>query len=396
MKILQITPFFYPVVHGGVTYILNLGQNLLQRGHRVDILTVNTENAPKKEVMAGNIRVYRCSLDFRYNKGLISREFARRLFQAKDHDVYHIHAPFALGLEIAVAASKINHIPLVATHHGDGTITDTLYSMIAKSYSKFSRGISFQYVDRLIFLTRSYSESLWLSPKARKKISIVKTGVDTHRFSPQNDGSVLRAKYGFDSNDKVLLFAGALDKDHRYKGVDYLIRAMRQVSNDKGHIKLVIVGGGELVPELKKLAQELNLGRDVIFTGSVPHEQLPPYYAMCDIFVLPSISGPESCGFVVLEAMASGKPAIVSDLPGVRDNVEEGRTGLKVPPKDSQALAQTILRLAEDDSLRNEMAHNARAEVKNYSWQKCAAETEVIYNEVVRSESIYESRVYHV
>lgn len=382
MNILQITPFFYPVVHGGVTYILNLSQNLWQRGHQVDILTVNTENAPKEEVMASNIRVYRCSLNFRYIKGLISFDFARKLFQAKDYDVYHIHIPFAVGLEIALAASKVNRIPLVATHHGDGTVTDIPYSMVAKAYSKFSRSISFGYVDRLIFLTRSYPESLGLSTRIKERLKIVRPGIDLQAFSPLNDGSKLRARFGLDQNDKVLLFVGALVKYNRYKGVDYLIRAMRQVRNRNSHAKLVVVGGGELASELKNLARELNLAQDVIFTGSVPHEQLPPYYAMCNIFVLPSISGPESCGLVVIEAMASGKPAIVSDLPGVRDNIESGSTGLRVPPKNVEALADAILRLVEDNSLRNEMAHNARAEVETYSWQKCAEEIEAIYKQV--------------
>jgi len=382
MKILQITPFFYPVVHGGVTYIVNLSRNLSQRGHQVDILTVNTENSLKEELIDGNIRIYRCPLNFRYNKGLISLDFARQLFQAKDYDIYHIHIPFALGLEVALAASKSNRIPLIATHHGDGTVTDALYSIIAKLYSRFSRSISFEYVDRLIFLTQSYSESLWLSPKARKKVEIVRPGVDINIFSPSNSDAGLRAKFGFSDEDKVLLFVGSLVKYNRYKGVDYLIKAMRQVCDVSNHAKLVIVGGGELVPELKNLTQELNLEQDVIFTGPVPHEQMPPYYAACDIFVLPSISGPESCGLVVLEAMASGKPAIVSDLPGVRDNIKEWRTtGIKVSPKNVDELAHAIQRLVEDDRIRNEMAHNARAEIENYSWQKCAAEMEAIYRQ---------------
>ncbi len=385
MKILQVTPFFYPSLAGIQTYVLNLSQNLSQRGHQVDILTVNTEKAPKEEVTAENIKVYRCSPNFRYHKGLVSFEFIRELFQSKDYNLYHIHIPFALGLETAIAASRINHIPLVATHHGEGTQGDILFSMIAKSYSKLSRSISLRYVDRLIFLTRSYSDSLGLSTKTRERVRIVRTGADIHQFSPANDGSELRAKYGFNDSDRVLLFVGALGKYNRYKGVDYLLRAVHQVRNENSYVKLVIVGGGELVPELTQLAQELNLGQDVIFSGSVPHEQMPPYYAMCDVFVLPSISGPESCSMVLFEAMASGKPSIASDLPGVRDTIKGGETGLKVPPKDSGALAQAILCLVEDDNLRSEMSQNARREAEGLSWQKCAEEIEAVYREVIVS-----------
>lgn len=382
MKILQITGYFYPSLAGMETYALNLSRSLLQRGHQVDVLTVNTENVLKEEVIADKIKVYRCSPNLRYHKGLVSFEFIRRLLQAKDYDAYHIQIPFPLGLEAAIAASAINHIPLVALHQGEATKGDFLYSVIARSYSKFSRSVSLRHVNRLVFLTRSYPESLGLSTTIKERLRIVRPGVDIRRFSPQNDGSKLRAKFGFNDSDKVLLFVGALGKSNRYKGIDYLLRAMRQVRNRNSHVKLAIVGGGELVPELKRLAQEVKLEQDVLFTGSVPHEQLPPYYAMCDIFVLPSISGPESCGFVVLEANASGKPAIVSDLPGLRDNIDNERTGLRVPPKDSQALAQAILRLAEDDSLRKEMSQNARRDVERCSWEKCAQEIEAVYNEV--------------
>jgi glycosyltransferase involved in cell wall biosynthesis len=223
---------------------------------------------------------------------------------------------------------------------------------------------------------------LGLSPKIRERVKIVKAGIDTQTFSPLNDGSTLRVKLGFDDSDIVLLFVGALGKYCRYKGVDYLIKAAHLARKRNSSVKLVVVGGGELVSELKQLAQELNLEEDIIFTGAVPNEQLPSYYAMCDIFVLPSISGPESFGIVVVEAMASGKPAIVSDLPGVRDVIKNEETGLKVPPKDTQALSQAILRLIEDDDLRSRMAQNARKEVESLSWQRCAREMDAIYKEL--------------
>ena len=278
----------------------------------------------------------------------------------------------------------------MVTHQGEGATgtPDIVYLVMAKLfnlYTWFTRSITLGYANRLIFLTQSYPESLWLSRRIRERIRIVKPGIDVQTFSPLNDGLKLRAKLGFNASDKVLLFVGSLARSHRYKGVDYLIKALHLARNRNSAIKLVIVGKGELVTELKQLAHELNLGGDVVFTGLIPHEQLPPYYAMSDIFVLPSISGPESCGFVVLEAMASGKPAIISDLPGVRDNVKSNETGLKVPPKDSQSLAEAILRLTEDNSLRNRMGHNARKEIESYTWEKCAEETEAIYREVATS-----------
>jgi glycosyltransferase involved in cell wall biosynthesis len=277
---------------------------------------------------------------------------------------------------------------LVVTQHGEGTTAKPgfVYSVLAELlnlYYWFAQTVSLRFASRIIFYTQSYPESLGLGTKIKERIRIVRNGVDSQRFSPRSDGSRLRAKYGFDSTNKVLLFVGALPRSHRYKGVDYLIEAVHIARSKNTTIKLAVVGGGGLVPELNKLVAELELGQNVVFTGAMPNEHLPPYYAMCDIFVLPSVSSPESFGQVLQEAMASGKPCIASDLPGVREVVKNEKTGLLVPPKNPEALAQAILHLAEDDSLRNEMSHNARMEVASYSWQKCAQEMEAIYNEVL-------------
>jgi len=390
VKILQITPFFYPSVAGIETYVLNLSQSLSQREHQVDVLTVNTQNAPKEDMIADRIKVYRCSPTFRYRKLFVSLELARKLLKAKDYDLYHIQTPCPFTLEVAIAASRINHIPLVATYHCEGTTSTPgiVYSIMAKLYdlyTGFSRRVSLRYVGRLVCSTLSYPESLRFAPKIRERIRIVTSGVDIERFSPLKEGSKLRAKYGFDSNDRVVLFVGSLDRSHRYKGVDYLIKAVHLARKESSDVKLVIVGGGDLAPKLKKLVQELHLGQNVVFTGSIPDEELPLHYAMCDIFVLPSFSKVEAFGLVLFEAMASGKPCIASDIPGVRDVLKNGKTGLLVPPRDPEALAQAILRLAEDNKLKSEMAQNARRDVESCTWQNCAERIEAVYKEIATS-----------
>ena len=389
MKILQVTPSFYPTLGGVAAYTLNLSQMLSQRGHQVDILTINKADAMKEEKLSDKIKVYRCSPNLRYRNLFVSFELAQKLRKANDYDLCHIHIPFPFILETAAATSLTNHIPLVATDHGEGTsgMPSIIYSVMAKLYNLynwFARSVSLRYVDRIVFYSQSYAEYLRIPNKIRERVRIIRPGVDIQRFSPLNDDLKLRAQFGFSHSDKVVLFVGALDRSSRYKGVDYLLKAVHLARNENATIKLVIVGGGELVPMLKKLVAELELGQNVVFTGAMPNDHLPPYYAMCDIFVLPSIpGGPESFGLVVLEANASGKPAIASDLPGVRDAVKNEKTGLLVPPRDPEALAQAILRLIEDDDLRSQMAQNARKEVESHSWQRFAEEMEAVYSELV-------------
>ena len=384
MKILQITPFFFPSIAGIENYVYNLSDHLSNKGHNITILTVNTEKVQKEEIISKNVSVYRCSLNFRYHKGLVSIEFIKRILSANDYDMYHVHIPFPLGLEIAVVASKFHNIPLVVTHHGEYTKGNVLYSLISSTYSKICRTISLKYADWIVFLTQSYSESLKLNKKIRKKIKIIKSGVDTQRFSTTNDGATLRKKYGFTDRDKVVLFVGSLSLYNRYKGVDYLIKALSGIRSADGNIKLVIVGRGELVSELKELAKQLKLENEVIFATSVSDEELPYYYAMCDVFVLPSISGPESFGIVLLEAMASGKPVIASNLPGVKDVVKEGITGYLVEPKNVEQLGQRILKIMEDVEHGKKLGENSRKVIiEEYQWTNIVEEFEELYNSTI-------------
>ncbi len=392
MKILQITPFFYPSIAGMETYALNLSRCLSQRGHQIDVLTVNTENALEEETLYEWVRVYRYKYSLRYRQFYTSLQLATEILKAKDYDLYHIHLPFPFTLEIAISASKINRIPLIVSYQCEGTqntpgliyfVMKRLYSL----YSEFTRRVTLGYAGKIIFLTQSYAESLRFSKKVRDRIRIVRPGVDIQRFSPLNDGSKLRSEYGFSSNDRIVLFVGSLKKSHRYKNVDNLIKALAFIKTQIEDTKLVIVGSGDLIVELKDLADELHLGNDVIFTGFIPDEQLHSYYAMCDIFVLPSFSETEAFGLVLLEAMASGKTCIASNIPGVRDVIKNGQTGLLIPPGDTKVLSQAIMHLAKDDILRKEMSQNARKDVENYTWEKCAEEIESIYREITAPDN---------
>lgn len=381
MKVLQITPFFHPSLAGMETFVLNLSENLALRGHKVDILTINTENASENENLFSDVNVTRSPISFRYNKGLLSLNFIKDILNRKDYDVYHIHIPFAFGLEIALLASKINKIPLIATHHGEGTFDNRFYNSLSQSYSVFSRYGSFSFLDSLIFLTKSYCDSINVSKSAKTKTKIVRTGANINQFSPLNDGSGLRKYYEIKDNDKILLFVASLSKNNHYKGLDYLIRAMSELSNENLPLKLIVVGGGELLSYFKELSEKYGLSKSIIFSGPIPNEKIGPYYALSDFLVLPSISGPENSPMVIFEAMASGKPIIASDLPGINGIINDS-FGLKVQPKNFVELSKSIKKLAKNDNLRKQMGKQARKSAEGYSWEKCAEEMEKIYLEV--------------
>ena len=145
-----------------------------------------------------------------------------------------------------------------------------------------------------------------------------------------------------DSHRKIL-FVGALDKAHYFKGVDVLLKAMRDLE-----YKLMIVGDGDLRSYYEAKAKNLGIDDGVVFTGRVSNEELSRYYQSADVFVLPSIDKSEAYGMTLLEAMAHGLPVVASNLPGVRSLVGEDR-GLLVEPGDSSDLARVLTEILIDD-----------------------------------------------
>jgi rhamnosyl/mannosyltransferase len=149
-----------------------------------------------------------------------------------------------------------------------------------------------------------------------------------------------------------------------YKGVDVLLDAFRKVRG----CELFICGTGPLEEELKAKAADL----PVHFLGRLTDEELKSAFADCDVFVLPSVENSEAFGIVQQEAMVYGKPVINTSIPtGVPYVSIHGETGLTVPPRDVDALAQAITTLAKDVPLRRKYGVNARKRVlTEYDYQK--------------------------
>ncbi|MBV7330766.1 glycosyltransferase family 4 protein [Chloroflexi bacterium TSY] len=348
MRILQITAYYPPDIGGIQYFVQNLSRALTQRGHDVDVLTVKTDSGPEVEKTDDGVFVRRCKLDLNLYRAVVSRKFIGRLMTSSGYDAYHIHIPFHLGLETAALAARRHKTSLVATHHGQGIDGSLLYRAIAQTYNLFCHSISLRTVDRTVFLTESYRCSFWLPQTVEKRVRIVRTGAEIQSFGAEADGGSIRQKYNIPQRVPLILWVGRLHRANRYKGVDYLLRAMQQVLAYMPEARLLVVGDGELLPELKNMASELTLDSAVIFAGAINNADLPAYYAASDLLTLPSISGPENAPVVVFEAMAAGKPVIASDIPGVCEIVEHQQSGLLVPPRDVDALSQGIVQVLQD------------------------------------------------
>ena len=209
-----------------------------------------------------------------------------------------------------------------------------------------------------------------LKSSKKAEVNIVPMGVDLSQFQKANFNQELKNSAGPDN--LLLLGVGRLAKK---KGFNYLIEAMPQVVKEVPNARLVIIGFGPEKEDLEKQIERLNLASSVSLLGGKSGKELQDWFATADIFIGPSIITPdgdtEGQGVVFLESMASGTPVIASDVGGIKDVVQDGFSGLLVPEKNPQLLAEKIIELAKDKPLREQLTQNAlELAHSNYSWEQ--------------------------
>jgi glycosyltransferase involved in cell wall biosynthesis len=390
MKIAQIVCTFppYPGGIGNVAYYNSL--ELAHLSHRVVVFTPKHERDPA--MVGENIfQIKYLKPLFRYGNAAFlpqlfwqSPPFAKAT-EDKGFDIIHLHYPFFGGAEIIWLRKLIGlKAKLIITYHMD-VVGNGWLGWIFRLHNKFILPLIIKAADKVIVTSFNYAEHsdiAGLVRENREKFVEIPCGVSPNNFYPREKDKNLLAKHNLIIDDKIILFVGNLDRAHYFKGVGYLLRAFALVANntkDKG-VKLIIIGQGDLLSEYRILSEKLGIADKVIFAGYISDEDLPQYYNLADLFVLPSIDKSEAFGLVLLEAMASGKPTIASDLVGVRSVVKEGKTGLLAEVKNENDLADKINKLLANDELRRKMGEAGRQLVEEkYTWEEIGKQLDIIY-----------------
>lgn len=233
--------------------------------------------------------------------------------------------------------------------------------------------------DRVVVICQSLHDYLVESGIDPNKMTIVPNAVDIEEFTPIPRNPILMRKYKLDGYT-VIGFIGSLTV---YEGLDYLIDAFAMLVNKGLKVKLLIVGSGPILNDLKTQAASLGVEKDVIFTGRVPREKIKEYYSVADIFPFPRINAKVSQLVTPLkpyEAMAMKKTVIVSDIPALREMVIDGVTGLVCEAENKTSLADAIEKAIGNESL----AENAYSWVREErDWNKVAN----LYDELYKSMS---------
>lgn len=363
MKIAEVVAVF-PPYPGGTGYVCyHNARELANRGHDVTVFTLDFGNIRQSDTQH-EFTIVRLKTPLRLGGAGIVPQLCRML---RSFDVVHLHYPFFGGAEYVYLASLLQGKSYFLTYHqdvqGDSFLKKRLLALYERIFLK-------RIIRRATKIGMLSVEHLKSSKAAVfvdwEKVIELPNGVDTDIFSPREKNPVLVQRWGL-KNKTVILFVGHLLP---FKGLHILLDAFSQLNSED--VALLVVGVGSSEQEYKQISAEKGLCDRVIFAGyKTQEDELQAYYNTCDFLILPSLGAPESFGMVLLEAMASGKPVIVSALPGPSQLVDDGVDGLIFTVADPQDLKQKIEHLLHEPDKRSIMGAAARKKVlERYSWSR--------------------------
>jgi len=350
MKICMVG-YFPPHLGGISSYTYLLSKELVNRGDEVFVLTYPHENIGDID----GIKVFTApTLNIKGLRGFIFFISATlklmSILRKNKIDLVHAHYILPPGL-IAVICRAILGVKTAVTIHGSDIFVLSR-KKILKNVIKYVLGKS----DHVFVVSDSIKdEVLKLGvDEIQNKLKVTYNAVDVQKFRPDQESN-FKEEMNLDPLKPVVLFVGNLVWQ---KGVEYLIRAKEFLNEDA---EIVIVGDGPLFEEYKAIVEFENIEGIKFIGARIDIENIMP---SADIFVLPSLS--EGRPSVILEAIASGKPVIATNVGGIPEIVND-EIGILINPEDPIGLAEAINKLLEDKELREKMGKNAREQSIQYA-----------------------------
>jgi teichuronic acid biosynthesis glycosyltransferase TuaC len=239
------------------------------------------------------------------------------------------------------------------------------------------------YASKIICISRNIRRLAKSFGLAEEKLEYVPLGIDLDLYRP-GDRPAAREAAGL-AGKTVVLYVGQLTEG---KGVSYLLKALGSLDRRVlSKLQLIVVGDGPERRRLETLSSGLGLDRNVRFAGRLAPREVLKWYAVADIFVLPSLS--EGRPTVINEAMATGCAIVATDISGIPEQVTDGYNGFLVPPRDPAALAEKIACLAEDEEEVARMGRNSRKKLlaEDLTWERYADRVTGIYRQLADGEN---------
>jgi glycosyltransferase involved in cell wall biosynthesis len=371
LTILQTPIRFYPAIGGVENHVYYLSKELIKNGNEVKVICANEPLYTDGKI--DSIIVERLKYSFKIANTNIAFSLPLRIL-GSHFDVLHTHMPTPWSADWSVLIAKVMHKRSVITIHNDMDKSSSLSKLVAKIYVFTLFKLTLTLVDKIIIVNPNWESSFFSTKKIlmtyKKKISIVPNGVDISLFRSHDKSNMKKPS---------VLFISILDKHHKFKGIDYLLDAIRIVKYKYPDIELKIIGEGELKKYYQEKTKTLGIDNDVHFIGEIKQEDLVSYYNTASTFILPSTEI-EGFGIVLLEAMACNVPVIATNIVGTSSDIKKHNTGLVVEPKNAEELAKAIITIINTPTRAKNMGDNGRKLVEEkYDWRKIAKQVQRLY-----------------
>ena len=372
MKIALVSPYDFSHPSGVVNHITNLHRCLTRMGHEVRVIAPTSKavtNLGNDFVHIGTPRPIPASESIiRVSLSLNLGHEIKRVLDREKFDIVHLHEPFVPMLCSAVLRFS-DAVNIGTFHAAEGKPGYNFAWPVGRLMLRRRR----RKLDGRIAVSKPALQ--YASRYVPGEFRIIPNGTDLNHFSPN-----VKPIEKYCDGKLNIVFLSRLEKR---KGVDYLLPAYAEVKKAVPNSRLLIVGAGtRLRKGYEDWVRDHGLSDDVIFVGQVSYEDVPRYDRTADVFCVPA-TGRESQGIILIEAMATGRPIVATNINGYATVVRNGEEGLLVPPKDSRSLSEALVKLLTDEPLRLAMGRKGLARSREFSWDEIAVKIVSYYQEVL-------------
>ena len=358
MKVLMPVLHYSPVIGGLETWTENIAKRLSKK-EEVFVVTGRVSDQPYAETKNG-VNVFRTSLfslkNLSYSSPLyvfsaLPFIFLKSFFLIKKEKIQLLHCQGLLSAILGWCLKRLIGIPYIVT---------------VQSLEKKGFWEKLAYKNAAFCIAASGAVKEYFQSMGVESIAVIPNGIDIKRFEKLNRQEA-RNKLGLNGEFAIMTVA----RFEKRKGLEFLIRALPELNFP---FVCFLVGDGEERGNLENLSKNLGVSDKVKFLGQIENKKIPEYLSAADCFILPSLE--EGFGIVVLEAQAAGLPVIGTNVGGIKDIIEDGRTGLLVEPADPKALAEAIAKVYSGQEF-------IKPDLEKYDWDKITEKVYDIYQKVL-------------
>ena len=386
MRIIIAGQTYYPAANGQSVFTVQLAEGLAASGHQVMVIAPSDERQAKSILLNGVKLEKVRSISFFHMQdtylNMASSQTIGRLMDGFRPDIVHIQDHYPLS-HMVVSAARRRHIPLVGTNHFlpenvlhflrlphwvTLRLERTAWMWVLELYNRM----------QIVTTPTETAAAILRKQPIRAPVYAVSCGVDLARFAPDPsiDRAAMLQRYRLDPARTVFLYVGRLDQEKR---IDVLMRAMNRLKRDD--LQLAVAGHGRYMDVLLALAQQMEMGQRVVFTGYVPAEDLPGLLNSVDIFAMPSEAELQS--IATLEAMACGKPVLAANARALPELVKDGVNGYLFAPGNADDAARRMVQLADERGRWPAMSAASLARVAQHSVGNTVRRYEELYGKLL-------------